>query len=258
MKLILGDLEPRHSIELIKKLPLGSSLSISNLQKVKKFSTPDDVVIFYNYRYRKEYSQIKCKAIYPNLEASSFCANRILQCKILDMFPGSIKREYLEDHCGLIIFEDGYVYKFGNAQQGNDKYLGGKDKGFLTYNDQIIKEEYIKGRSFRLLVITNDMFVIEQVNHSNWLANIDPDEEIVEPIDQNNEFHRKLLNIALPLLDYLDKANMKSLTWGFDFIYGDDGRLGLLEINDMCGIPWDERCDNSFINSVLTAFQDNK
>jgi len=51
---------------------------------------------------------------------------------------------------------------------------------------------------------------------------------------------------------------MKSLTWGFDFIYGDNGRLGLLEINDMCGIPWDERCDNSFINSVLMAFQDNK
>lgn len=258
MKLILGDLEVRHSARLIKELPQGVPLIVTNMQKIKNISTEDDVVLFYNYKYRKQYPLIKCKEIFPNTEASTFCENRIRQCKILDVFPGNLQRTYLENHCGLIKFEKGFVYKFGNAQQGLDKYLGGVDIGFLTYNDNIIKEEYIKGRSIRLLVINNDLFVIEQINHKNWLANVNPDDEIVETFNIENVLHTKLHHIAKPLLNYFNMHNMKSITWGFDFIVSEFDEVGLLEINDMCGIPHDERCDNSFINNILNTYSEYK
>lgn len=258
MRVILGDLEIRHSARLIKELTNGVPVPVSNLQKIAKISTNDDLVLFYNYKYRKQYPLINCKAIFPNKEASHFCENRIRQCRILDTFQGAIDRTYLENHNGLITFDNGFVYKFGNAQQGLEKYLGGKDKGFLTYNDQIIKEEYIKGRSFRMLFIQKDVFLIEQVNQENWIANVGPNEEIVMEYKPHNPFHFILFTISNSILEYFNKNNIKSLTWGFDFILGHDGRIGLLEVNDMCGIPEDERCDNSFINSILNTYQEYK
>jgi hypothetical protein len=62
-----------------------------------------------------------------------------------------------------------------------------------------------------------------------------------------NELKLSIINDALYMVSHLTSLNMLSLTWGFDYVVGH--RTGLLEANDMCGLPIHQGIDQAFLEA---------
>ncbi len=243
--IILGDLEIRHIGKFLLKT---NCVSVRNLQKLRKYDTEDNVIFFYNYRYRKELQKLTKAKIYPNIIASNLCKSRCDQVKFLENFEGRLDRTILYDYRGSLNFENGKVYKVGNNHQGRDKYLGGVDKSQFFFGDTIVVEPFISGRSFRFLYIGNSLFVIEQKSET-WLKNVDTTEEIVLQEFEVPHFEY-MKKICSDILAEFEKLGAESITWGFDFVVNEETAY-LLEFNDMCGMPECEKVDSAFVNLIL-------
>lgn len=252
--LYLGDLEMRHCARLISDLPMGEVQSFKDFGKIANKITADDTAILYNYRYRKLLNTIgdKCPNVFPNVQASNFCANRAESIQLLDTitkFP--IKRTYYPATNGhhRVNLKKGHVYKIGDLQQGRGKFNGNQQDTLDVYRNSYIEEEFLVGKSMRVLwIYPNNIFLIEHVNSSNWIANVDPDEEIVHDMfDVSYELKSTIITDALYMIHHLRTMNMLSLTWGFDYVVGH--RTGLLEANDMCGLPIHQGIDQAFLEA---------
>lgn len=227
--------------------------SIKNFNKILNMVTADDTAVLYDYRYRKLAELISDKCItYPNKKALLFCGDRGQQIRYTDshgLYP--IQRNYHSLYRSTT--KHGYVYKIGNKHAGDGKLLG--DGTMLVTRESVIEEEYIEGRSIRVLWIhPGTVYVIEHVNTKNWISNINPDREIV--YNKNQIGSCKVLSSIVDSTTSFVEHNMIaqgiiSLTWGFDYIVGQ--KTGLLEINDMCGLPDSEEVSNSFVESVLSV-----
>lgn len=151
-------------------------------------------------------------------------------------------RFIIEKAKGRIYLEDDSVYKVGNSHQGESKYRY-CDKDFINlYGESLIIEEFIEGRSLRVLWIGETPIVIEHVN-DYWIKNVNPDQEIVyRDVSQFSEIVEDSRNI-------LKSLQGTSPTIGFDYVVGN--KTGLLEINHICGLPDDEMVVNMFADEVL-------
>jgi hypothetical protein len=224
-----------------------------DFNKILNRVRPSDTAILYNYRYRKIARAISdiCRCS-PSRRAIDFCSDRIEQAKYLDC-KGFYPMCRVYHNKGNIDMLPGYVYKVGNYHAGEAKHFGNGTKIYVPYST--IGEEYVKGRSIRILWIhPGDVYAVEHINNKSWIANVDPDEEIV----YNSNAIQKcpiLSKLAADTKSFIDNEltqhGIISLTWGFDYIVGD--KTGLLEINDMCGIPHNEEADKSFVDSILEA-----
>lgn len=251
----LGGLYLRHISSIIASIKsytyTNKVCSTSNIGKILSKVDEDDMAILYDSRYRKLSIKISeiCKT-YPNKKALSFCSDRIEQLRYLDDKNFyTLNRSYHKP--GRIYTKEGYAYKIGNYHQGTNKVLG-NNKVIYSRKDNVIEEEFIKGRSIRILwIYPGLMFIIEHINSKNWIMNIDPEEEIVTtPLQNNSKVILKIVDDVKEFIESnLECKGIRSLTWGFDFIVGN--KIGLLEINDMCGMPDNKDINIAFVDAIL-------
>ncbi len=236
-RLLIFDLPISITSKLIKDIP--NLYFSSSINKIEKNYNKDDLVLFYNYSYRK--SLYKFENVNPNHTMSKLCENRIDQLTILDTITKyPLTRTLLKDHSGFINLEENKMYKVGNTHQGKDKYTFPEDKKLRVYHEDLVVEEFITGRSIRILFIGDNIFGIEHIS-DNKIKNINPEEIIIDP-------PKELIEDAKTIKNYLESINAKSLTIGIDYVYSKD-KIGFLELNDMCGIP--EELNETFINEII-------
>lgn len=261
MKLFLGDLDLRHVSRLICELPINEVSNFKDFGKIESRITSEDTAILYNYRYRKLLNKISNKTnnVFPNVHASNFCNSREDSIKLLDTITKyPIERTYYPATNGnhRIHLKKGHVYKIGNLQQGRGKFNGNEQEYLDIYRNSYIEEKFLVGRSIRVLwIYPNNIYTIEHINPSNWIANVDPECEIVS--DYTNISHELKDTIVLDTLYMiycLLKKGMKSLTWGFDYIVGH--HIGLLEANDMCGLPVHHGIDRDFLDACKMVYSE--
>lgn len=245
MKTILFDLPIKISTELIKHFPHGTIQPYSDPNKVLKYSQPNDLIIFYNYHYRKILKQLDNTL--PNKKISELCTDRINQLLLLDTITSyPTKKEFYKNHSGIITLTPNLMYKVGNEQQGKDKYYFPETKSIKLYRENLIIEELIQGRSIRILFIGNQSFAVEQFSNT-LLKNVNTyKEEIITP-------PKELLEDAIRIKTFLDKNEYFSPTIGLDYIYSEN-KIGFLELNDMCGIP--EQLEETFIKHLKEIISD--
>lgn len=239
MKTILFVLPIKISTELIKHFPHGTIQPYSDPNKVLKYSKPSDLIIFYNYHYRKILKQLNNTL--PNKKMSALNEDRINQLLLLDTITNyPTKKEFYKNISRKITLQPDLIYKVGNEQQGKDKYFYPETKILNIYHKNLIVEELIHGRSIRILFIGNQPFAVEQFSN-NLLKNVNTyKEEIINP-------PKELLEDALRIKTFLDKNEYFSPTIGLDYIYSEN-KIGFLELNDMCGIP--EQLEETFIEHL--------
>lgn len=222
----LIDLDTKTHLNLIRDLPLGSVKHFRNSNKAKP--TENDLTIFYNFHERKHLQTLK-GTIYPNKLMAKLCEDRIDQLTILDQITSyPAKRDMFKNLTKHITTEPDKIYKVGNNHQGKDKYTYPETKKFSVYHENLIIEEFINGRSIRVLFIGNKMFMIEQTSEHK-IKNIDPEEFLIEPIKELKDDAEKIKN-------FLDENNYISPTIGLDYVYSENKSI-FLELNDMCGFP---------------------
>lgn len=198
----------------------------SDCNKIKP--EENDLVIFSDYRFRKTLLKYSCEML-PSKEMVNLITDRIDQLNILDKITKyPLKRNCYKKFTGKIYLKEGFIYKVGNEHAGNGKYIFPATRSVNVYHDNLIEEEFVKGRSIRVLFLQDDVFFVEHLNE-NPIKNIDPEEIIIEPI-------KELLEDALNIKKFLDENKCFSFTLGIDYIYSEE-KIGLLEVNDMCGIP---------------------
>lgn len=244
MKLLTFDLTISINSKLIKDIP--NIYFSSSINKIKKNYEYGDIVLFYNYSYRK--SLYDFENVYPNAIMSDMCRNRIEQLYKLDSITKyPLNRKLLKDYTGFINLEENKIYKVGNSHQGKDKYTYPEDKKLRTYYEDVVIEEFINGRSIRVLFIGDNIFGIEHISN-NKIKNINPEEIIIE-------LPEELIEDAKRIKHYLDSIGAKSLTIGIDYVYSED-KIGFLELNDMCGIP--DQLNEIFVEEIKKLMKENK
>lgn len=242
MKLLSFDLPISINSKLIKDI--SNLYFSSDVNKIKKNYEFGDIVLFYNYSYRK--SLYDFENVYPNAIMSDMCRNRIEQLNKLDSITKyPLNRKLLKDYTGFINLEENKIYKVGNAHQGKDKYTYPEDKKLRTYHEDVVIEEFVNGRSIRILFIGDRIFGIEHIS-DNKIKNINPEEIIIDPPNE-------LIEDAKTIKNYLDQIGAKSLTIGIDYVYS-DSKIGFLELNDMCGVP--DELNEIFVNEIKNLMKE--
>lgn len=160
------------------------------------------------------------------------------------------------------------VLKVGNYHCGENKFLlnAGQKMPFLKYklrNDEVLFEEFVpNARSIRIGFVGNprdnkNLFISEHVNSkraamdisTSWIKNIDPIETSYLHED------RHLLHIK-EIDELIEESRRIAIYYNTDLIGIDwaisDDKIGILELNDMIGIPYDERVVSMFKQHALS------
>lgn len=192
--------------------------------------------------------------LFPNPEFSKFIRNRgkylreidkqtkyALKRVHLDKFPNNLMEVIREN------FKDNpVVLKVGNLHASEGKYLikNSQDIPHLKYKQRqmpITIEEFIPdARSIRIGLIGDpfdikNYFITEHVNSKTWLKNFAPEEEVTY-------FYNERYDLGI---DHIDKLIYETMTIAFKYnanLLGVDWvvsptKTGLLELNDMIGLP---------------------
>lgn len=139
-----------------------------------------------------------------------------------------------------------WVMKWGDFHQKNNKRLVTYPKNNLLFSmlpkEEVILEPFVIGRSIRVLIIQGSVWTIEHVNKKNWIKNIDPDKEIINPDGVPSEM--------------IDQAKAVSTKYdldlvGIDFQLGTDGSVFPLDIHVMPDIPDHEEIKREYIQYFL-------
>ena len=222
----LFDIDLTTSVDLIRDSKISEVHVIKDPNKLKPKES--DTTIFYDFHYRKVLQSLSGK-VYPNKKMSNLCEDRIEQLKVLDKitkYPS--EKEMYTKVSGKYFLKPDKIYKVGNDHQGDNKYTFPETTSIKIYYENLIIEEFVIGRSIRVLFIGNEMFFIEQ-DSKHKIKNIDPEEFLIEPI-------KELEEDALNIKKFLDDNEYISPTIGLDYVYSKD-KIIFLELNDMCGIP---------------------
>lgn len=233
---------------LRKNLPVGSIMQIAKTRKLEQFAVKDDMVIFYGWSN----GDIKCKKallnkgvkVFPDGELSLWLGDKVTQMKYIDkitMFP--LDRNYIVNESGDLIThktpqvgnDSNVVVKIGNSHQGLNKYLK-KENYIVRTRENVIFEEYLKdSRSIRILMIEDTTYIVEHKD-DGWIKNTNP-EEIVYSFDNRHDM--EIANIDEIIQDARTIQKDLNMDYcGLDYVVGKD-KTGLLEINDMIGLPDD-------------------
>lgn len=149
----------------------------------------------------------------------------------------------VSDHDDTVV---DWVMKWGNAHQGKDKRLVTRPKDNLRLStlpkEEIILEPFVPGRSIRILIIQGKVWKIEHVNRKNWIKNVDPEQELINPEGVPQEMINQAMAVST-------KYNLDLV--GVDFQLGKDGQIFPLEINVMPGVPEDDRIKKAYAQYFL-------
>lgn len=208
---------------------------------LKQTLDSSDTVLFFNFKHNKLYDRLLSNGVnlFPYHDFVHFVRNRATQLKVIDTITKyPLKREYIESHTGRIFSRsDLPILKVGYSHQGDGKYKWPSQHNKTCYNDPVVFEEFVQNhRAIRVLIIESDIFVIEQIN-DHWIKNQYPIDEIVYHF--NIESERTIADI--PHIEDIirDACTIKEFCKtpliGVDYAVGD--KIGLLEVNDMVGMP---------------------
>lgn len=206
--------------------------------------------------------------LFPNPEFSQFIRDRESYLTEIDLqtkYP--LKRMYfpnfnqdiyskIKDYFGE---DTSVVVKVGNLHASEGKWLVTKTEPFpyLKYDQRkqpITVEEFVpNARSIRIGLIGNpqdfnNYFITEHVNSKTWLKNFDPEEELTYSYNQRYD-------IGIPEIDTLfEEVRTIALKYnanllGVDWVITED-RIGLLELNDMIGLPEGDFAKNLFLTNL--------
>jgi hypothetical protein len=247
--------------------------NIKNYSKVLKMIDIFDKIIVFNWKNGyKLLNRFKDKSktnMFPNFKSTNLIRDRIAQLgkyslsvlnidTSLKRFVYNSKHIYPECYIQENIPSDKIVLKLANSHQGINKFLvynsfqgikpllsNNQVKTILGEYPYILIEEYIENaRSIRVIVIKDKTFIIEHINDSNWIKNVQIDntfKEIVNP-ELNDNIKIELLKNATDTTKYFDCDFC-----GIDFLITDN-RIAFLEINDMIGLPDNDEIYNCAVD----------
>lgn len=184
-----------------------------------------------------------------------------------NIFP--LKRSFY-DNVKEVSIKEKMVLKIGNEHQGKGKYIVNnlkelintlkKNKKILKkYHNVFMLEEFINNaRSIRIIKMEDEIFIVEQINN-HWLKNVIVDDsfsEVVWSYSERKDSKIKNIDDIIKKTEFISSV-IKSDYVGVDFVVTDD-RVGLLEVNDMIGIPDDERVFNTQMKYFINWIKDEK
>jgi hypothetical protein len=249
-------------IKLPASFPIVNINNFNKALKLIKNKKVDKLIVFNwknGYKLLDEAIKVINKHhIFPNYEVTNIIKDRLKQLEYIK--DDSLKRfchihNYLDYYC---FFELYWVIKIGNYHQGKGKYLIKSFEDFknlklkIKENDLVLFEEFVpNARSIRIIKINYDIFIVEQLNDS-WLKNVEIDGSFKEVVYSYEErYELKIDNIDVIINNSKKIANHLKIDFcGIDYVVGKD-KTGLLEVNDMIGLPNDERIYNSAINYFM-------
>lgn len=243
--LYLIDFEMKAKAAIVKRANPDIHFTFATqIHRIFKKLLPSDIVFAFNYKDSQGFEKLYSTGIktYPSKSLNQLCSDRISNVQFIDSISKfKMNREILND-VGRIYLKDGFVYKVGSYHQGQSKYRK-CDKEFINlYNESVVVEEFIEGRSLRILWIGDSPIVIEHIN-DYWIKNVNPDHELVyDDVSLFSEIIEDSRNI-------LKHISGQSPTIGFDYVVGD--KIGLLEINHVCGLPDNQMVIDMFADEVL-------
>lgn len=250
------DIEASTISFLLLNLPYNSFRSTSSSKALDKNVKWGDLVIFFNYKHTKLYDSLirRGAILFPSSEITYFVRNRSKQLRILDTvtkFP--LRRIYIDNYSGIPVPNKEYpILKIGNNHQGIGKYRYPDGPRKILYNGPVVYEEFVEDhRGIRVLIIGLDIFIIEQINDQTWIKNDTPSDEITYHWNTQKDECLEWLSCSNELVvDALKIAStVNSPLLGVDYAVGSE-KIGLLEINDMVGIP-DNRLAMDCYNKLL-------
>lgn len=270
---------------LMKELPLGAIRNVTDYNKMKKLPNKHDLIFFLRFGkgdtkllkhfYDEGYN------LFPNPETALFISDRIGHLKEIDSFTRfPLKRRSYENISKVETISDfgkNVVMKVGNYHCGENKCLIdiGTNFPYLKYKlrkEPVLLEEFVpNSRSIRVGIVgkandTNNIYITEHINSeqakinvsTSWIKNINP-------IETNYLYDERYdLNIK-NIDDIIKETRMISEKYNSDLLGVDwvvsDKKTGILELNDMIGIPDDERVEmmfKKFIEEVCINYLDKK
>jgi len=254
------DLEPYTKNYLMTHLPNGSFKSTHDPSSLNSKVVAGDFVIFFNYKHSKLYDSMAERGaiLFPNKYITHKLRNRATQLKELDSitkFP--LKREYIDAFTGIPKpNKELPIMKTGDNHQGIGKYKYPGAPRKMLRHESVVYEEFVENhRGIRVLIISDDIFLIEQVNPDTWIKNDHPVDEITYHWNTQKEETLKWLPCANELVHdaLILQIHVAGPLLGVDYAVGD--KIGLLEVNDMVGIP-----DNDFamdcFNKLLLKYSE--
>lgn len=214
--------------------------------------------------------------LFPNPEFSIFIRNReeyLHEIDKLTKYP--LKRLYFP-HFSSDIYSKvkGYfgedtdvVFKVGNLHASEGKYLVTPTEPlpYLKYDQRklpVTVEEFVpNARSIRIGLIGDpsnfeNYFIHEHINSKTWLKNFSPEEELVYSYNERYD-------LKIPEIDQLiEEVQNIALRYnanllGVDWVISKD-KIGLLELNDMIGLPDGDFAKTLFTNKVRDILLETK
>lgn len=205
--------------------------------------------------------------LFPYTEFSKFIRNREVYLPEIDLMTKySLKRVHLDNISSNILKEINthfgdlpVVLKVGNLHASEGKWLINKDRILPALKYKMRKlpvtiEEFIpNARSIRIGLIGDannfdNYFITEHVNSKTWLKNYNPEEEIT--YSYSDRYKLGIENID----DLISEVQSMALKYnanllGSDWVINKE-RIGLLELNDMIGLPEGDFSLNLFTKGI--------
>lgn len=265
-------MENKIYIELLKKFNIGEITKIANLNKIEKLMKEGDSVILFNWgngtrKFQAKYREDKRIELFPPVETSLLLSDRVKSLKAIDKITNFPLERLFIDGDNVTLKEyltpklensELVVTKIGNSHQGESKYL--KKPGDIVRTKQnVVFEEYIdNSRSIRIIIIKDNVFVVEHVNsdiaklnpETTWIKNIAPIETAFTYKDRHKLKIEEIDNIIEDAKEISRYLKIDFI--GVDYVVKNNSKIGLLEANDMIGLP-----DNKdIVNEAIKYFYD--
>jgi hypothetical protein len=258
------DLYNKVYTDLLTHLPQGNIKRISQLSKLRKLIQTNDLIILFNWgngarNFQKEIVDNNIQLhTFPNFNTSLLMGDKIKQLtKVNNITKFPLERLYIENstrelkdyYVPTLENSKNVVVKIGDEHQGESKYLKEPNQLIKT-RENIVFEEFIENaRSIRVLIFKDrieDIFIIEHINsdiaklnkETSWIKNINPIEYVYDYAERYNSNIRNIDDIIQDAILIMKSYNIEYV--GVDYVVSEN-KTGLLEINDMIGLPDDNR-----------------
>lgn len=206
--------------------------------------------------------------LFPNPEFSQFIRDREYYLQEIDQLTKyPLKRMYFP-HFDISIKQGvndyfGYktpvVVKVGNLHASEGKYLVTETQPFpyLKYDQRkqsITVEEFVpNARSIRIGLIGDptsyeNYFIHEHINSKTWLKNFAPEEELVYSYNERHQLNIPEIDSLFEEVQMIAQRYNANLL-GVDWVVTED-KIGLLELNDMIGLPEGDFAKNLFLTKI--------
>jgi len=260
--------------EYVKKhLPEKSIRNIKDHNYIQRAATEEDLIFLLKFgkgaQKLQEEFQYKGYNLYPNPVFSNFLRNRSRYLEEVDTITNyALKRIGFNSIYEVNMvpnISDRLVMKIGDYHCGENKWLlgAGEKVPYIKHKlrqEPVLFEEFVpNARSIRIGIVGNpnkeeSYFITEHTNseyakqnaHTSWIKNISPNETTYLYHEKGNLHISEIDNLINETKEFAIRYNTDLI--GIDWVVSGD-KIGLLELNDMIGIPDDER--------VLRVFQEH-